>query len=92
MIEGIEPEKLREYVDTWQKVNAEIDTIYSLASLFALLKHFSDDQLRVESHCLVHVFNLIGDSAVQICSILDDFIGIAEARLMVQRTYGDDSQ
>lgn len=89
MIEGIEPEKLCDYVETWQKVNAEIETIHSLASVLALLKHSENDLLRVETYSLAHVFELIDDSALQIHSILDDFIGIAEAKQVLQRARND---
>lgn len=80
MYEEINPQILRKYVETWRKINAEIDTIHSLASLLAPLNRCSDDQLKIESRSLAHVFQLIDRSAIRICSILDDFIGIGEAR------------
>ena len=80
MCEQISPHILHKYVETWQKIDAEIDTIHSLASLLVLLNHCSDDCVQVESHSLAHVFQLIDRSAIRICSILDDFIGIGEAK------------
>ena len=76
----ISPQILRKYVETWRKIDAEIDTIHSLASLLALLQHSTDDRLMVEAHSLSHVFQLIDRSVLRICSILDDFIGVGEAR------------
>lgn len=79
----IDPDLLHHYVETWRRINAEIDTIHSLADILSLLQHSPDDELYIEPHSLAHVFQLIDQRALRICAILDDFISIGEAKAVI---------
>ena len=86
MIKGVSKEMLRCYVDMRQKVDAEAETIQSLANLLALFRQCGDDKIHVDPVALGHVHSLIESSFLNIWEMLDNFIYIVEAR----RVLGDD--
>lgn len=80
MIEGINVEMLRRYVEMREKFETEAKTIESLASLLALLQDCGDDRLTVNPVALGYVHTIIEQSILNIWEQLDNFIYLVEAR------------
>ena len=81
MIKGISSDLLHRYVAMRCKVDAEAKTIHSLVNLLALLRYSESDVLKVDPVALSQAFQTIEHSILNIWSSMDDFIGIAAARL-----------
>lgn len=88
MIKGINKDMLRRYVEMRQKLDAEAETIQSLASLLALFRFCGDEELRIDPLALGHVHQLMERSILNIWEMLDDFIYIVEARRVVEEGTG----
>jgi len=72
------------YVDMRKNIDAEAETIYSLASLLALLRDFNEDRLTIDPMALGHVQQMIAHAILNIGEQLDDFIDIVEARETIE--------
>jgi len=82
-IEGITPKMLSRYVEMRRRVDAEMKTAQSLASMLALLRQCGDDKLEVDPVALAHVNELISDSVLNVWEQLDGFIYLVEARMQL---------
>jgi len=65
------------------RIDAEMKTAHSLASMLSLLRQCGDDKLEVDPVALGHVNELICDSVLNVWEQLDTFIYLVEARLQL---------
>lgn len=82
MDQEINPQILRQYVEMRARIDAEGETIYSLANLLGLsLRRCEEESLKIDPIALGHIQQIIERSMLKIWSALDDFIGLADAKL-----------
>ena len=81
MIKGISRHKLCDYVATRQKIDVELQLIYSLSHLLAgFEKNSVDSNMELDPVALGHVNQIINKSVLDIWEILDDFIYLVQAK------------
>ncbi|MBL1274793.1 MAG: hypothetical protein COB30_001775 [Ectothiorhodospiraceae bacterium] len=86
MIESINHDVLRHYVATRQKIDADLQMIYSLSHLLASFEKYSiDENMELDPVALGHVHQMINKSALNIWEKLDDFIYIVQAKSALEK-------
>ena len=81
MIEGISHEVLCRYVTTRQKIDTELQIIYSLSHLLASFgENAADANLELDLDALGQVHQIINTGVLNISEMLDDFIYLVEAK------------
>ena len=81
MIEGIENNLLRKYVETRRKIHQDKKTIYAISSIFAIFSNMDNDRVVVDPHALGHLNELMSTAVLNMWETLDDFIPIVRAEL-----------
>lgn len=84
MIEGIDKELLRRYVETRDRIDQSKKTIYAISSILAVYKHVDDACPEIDAYALGHVNQLMNKAILDVWEALDDFIPIVSARLALQ--------
>ena len=90
MIEGIESNLLRKYVETRRKIHQDNQTIYAISSILATFSKMNDDRLEVDPHALGHLNELMNTAVLNVWESLDDFIPIVSAELFLDELEKDE--
>jgi len=86
MIEEVSPNMLRHYVATRQKIDMELQMIYSLSHLLASFEKYAiDESMELDPIALGHVHQIINKSVLNVWEKLDDFIYIVQAKLVLEK-------
>jgi len=81
MIEEIENNLLRKYVETRRKIHQDKQTIYAISSILAVFSNMDDDRLVVDPHALGHLNEFMSTAVLNVWETLDDFIPIVSTEL-----------
>ncbi len=85
MIEGIGHNMLRHYVATRQKIDVDLQMIYSLSHLLESFERYGvDEYVEFDPVALGHVHQIINKSVLNIWEKLDDFIYIVQAQSILE--------
>ena len=79
-IEGMSTERLRLYVETRHRIDAEANSIFAMTNMLALLETCGDDKIEVDPVALGKINQMLNKNILNIWEILDDFIYIVQAQ------------
>ena len=83
-VDGITHRQLTRYVETRDKIDKEANSIYAVTSLIALLESCGDDTLNIDPVALGKIHQTLNTNILNIWEILDDFIYIVQARMLIE--------
>ena len=83
-ISGISSEWIQRYVETRDRIDIEANSIYAVTSLIALLESCGDDTLNLDPVALGKIHQTLNTNILNIWEILDDFIYIVQARMLIE--------
>lgn len=83
-LEGLSTEWLQRYVETRDKIDKEANSIYAVTSLIALLESCGDDTLNLDPVALGKIHKILNTNILNIWEILDDFIYIVQAQMLIE--------
>lgn len=83
-LKGLSTEWLKRYVETRRRIDTEANSIYAVTSLIALLESCSDDTLNIDPIALGKIHQTLNTNILNIWEILDDFIYIVQARMLIE--------
>jgi len=82
-IEGISTKRLRQYVETRRRIDAEANSIFAMTSMLGLLETNGDDKIEVDPVALGNINQMLNKNILNIWEILDDFIYIVQAQMIL---------
>jgi len=83
-LDGLSTQWLQRYVETRDRIDIEANSIYAVTSLIALLESCGDDTLNLDPVALGKIHKILNTNILNIWEILDDFIYIVQARMLIE--------
>lgn len=84
-LKSLTPSMLDKYVETRNKVDAEVKVIESLAHTLTRFKHCHSDRMEIDPFALAYVHEVIERSVLDLRDSLESFISINEARRALEK-------